>query len=189
MALTDKLTNIADAIRGKTGKTDPLTLDQMATEIAGITGGGGGSASSDFMISSVLSVTPVFDDTWATAEFTLASAKTAPFTVPNPLGAVPTQILVFKKNIDRSNLGGLVGGYNAGNIIDDSNDNRTLILSDTAQNKSKIPNDMIRLVSPTVYNFMNEASGGKATADNIYIRAGADKDVLWTAGDYVIGVK
>ena len=41
MALTDKLSAIADAIRGKTGKTEEMTLDQMATEIAGITGGGG----------------------------------------------------------------------------------------------------------------------------------------------------
>ena len=43
MALTEKLTGIADAIRGKTGKSEALTLDQMATEIAGIeTGGGSG---------------------------------------------------------------------------------------------------------------------------------------------------
>lgn len=42
MALTDKLTHIADAIRGKTGKTDSLTLDQMATEIAGIQAGADG---------------------------------------------------------------------------------------------------------------------------------------------------
>lgn len=41
MALTNKLTAIADAIRGKTGKTDGLTLDQMVTEIAGIQVGGG----------------------------------------------------------------------------------------------------------------------------------------------------
>ena len=40
MALTDKLINIADAIRGKTGKTDLLTLEQMATEIGEISGGG-----------------------------------------------------------------------------------------------------------------------------------------------------
>ena len=40
MALTDKLTAIANAIRAKTGKTGTLTLDQMPTEIAGITGGG-----------------------------------------------------------------------------------------------------------------------------------------------------
>lgn len=41
MALIDKLTAIADAIRGKTGGTDALTLDQMAMEIAGISGGTG----------------------------------------------------------------------------------------------------------------------------------------------------
>lgn len=41
MALTDKLRDIADAIRGKTGKTDTLTLDQMAMEIAGLKTGGG----------------------------------------------------------------------------------------------------------------------------------------------------
>ena len=34
--LTNKIKAIADAIRGKTGKTDGLTLDQMATEIANI---------------------------------------------------------------------------------------------------------------------------------------------------------
>ena len=43
MALTDKLTAIANAIREKTGNTELLTLDQMPTEIAGIeTGGGSG---------------------------------------------------------------------------------------------------------------------------------------------------
>lgn len=44
MALTDKLTAIGDAIRGKTGGTEPLTLDQMATEIANISSGGGGGS-------------------------------------------------------------------------------------------------------------------------------------------------
>ncbi len=36
MALIDKLTAIANAIRGKTGKSGNLTLDQMVTEITGI---------------------------------------------------------------------------------------------------------------------------------------------------------
>lgn len=36
MALIDKLTNIADSIREKTGKIDLLTLDQMPLEIANI---------------------------------------------------------------------------------------------------------------------------------------------------------
>lgn len=37
MALTDKLTDIADAIRSKTGKTGTMTLAEMPAEIAGIT--------------------------------------------------------------------------------------------------------------------------------------------------------
>ena len=41
MALIEKLTAIADAIRSKTGGTGELTLEQMATEIEGISTGGG----------------------------------------------------------------------------------------------------------------------------------------------------
>ena len=43
MALIDKLTAIADAVRGKTGGTGLLTLDDMAAAISGIPSGGGGS--------------------------------------------------------------------------------------------------------------------------------------------------
>ena len=39
MALTDKLKAIADAIRSKTGSTDSMTLDKMATEISNISTG------------------------------------------------------------------------------------------------------------------------------------------------------
>ena len=39
MALTNKLTAIADAIRSKTGSTNTMTLDEMATAIANITTG------------------------------------------------------------------------------------------------------------------------------------------------------
>ena len=40
MALIDKLTAIADAIRSKTGSTETMTLDEMVTAIANITTGG-----------------------------------------------------------------------------------------------------------------------------------------------------
>lgn len=43
-ALDTALTNIADAIRTKTGKTDPLTLEQMPSEIANIEAGADHSA-------------------------------------------------------------------------------------------------------------------------------------------------
>ena len=43
MALTDKLTAIADAIRAKDGTTGVMTLAEMPSKIAAIqTGGGGG---------------------------------------------------------------------------------------------------------------------------------------------------
>lgn len=42
MALTEKLTTIADAIRSKTGKSEAFSLEQMATEIADMETGGGG---------------------------------------------------------------------------------------------------------------------------------------------------
>ena len=41
MALTDKLTAIAEAIRGKTGGSDLLTLDEMAVAIEAIEAGAG----------------------------------------------------------------------------------------------------------------------------------------------------
>ena len=40
MALIDKLTAIADAVRGKTGGTNLMTLDGMAAAISGISSGG-----------------------------------------------------------------------------------------------------------------------------------------------------
>lgn len=53
MALINKLTAIADAIRSKTGKTGKLTLEQMASEIASIgTSGGGASFTLTFNIAS-----------------------------------------------------------------------------------------------------------------------------------------
>lgn len=49
MALTDKLTAIADAIRAKTGGTEAMTLDQMPPQIAGIQAGGGGIGAVKFI--------------------------------------------------------------------------------------------------------------------------------------------
>lgn len=42
-ALDSTLRDIAEAIRGKTGKNEPLTIDQMAAEITGIQAGTGGA--------------------------------------------------------------------------------------------------------------------------------------------------
>ena len=47
MALIDKLTAIANAIRSKTGSTDLMSLDDMPTAIEGIQSGGGGNPSAE----------------------------------------------------------------------------------------------------------------------------------------------
>lgn len=53
MALTEKLTAVADAIRGKTGRSEALTLEQMATEIAAIETGGGGYTVDDLCLDNI----------------------------------------------------------------------------------------------------------------------------------------
>ncbi len=84
MALTDKLTAIGDAIRGKTGSTDLLTLDGMAAAIAGIeTGGGGGDGLVYDMGEFVLDADTVSGNT---------------ISVPHNLGASPEFICVWTDN-------------------------------------------------------------------------------------------
>lgn len=56
MALTDKLTAIGNAIRGKTGRTEKLTLDEMVTAIEGIKSGGGGDEFSKFEIVKIMNI-------------------------------------------------------------------------------------------------------------------------------------
>lgn len=50
-ALDAAMTDIADAIRTKTGKTDPMTIEQMPSEIEGISGGGGGEVDENWKYS------------------------------------------------------------------------------------------------------------------------------------------
>ena len=71
--LVTKLTAIADAIRGKTGKTDGLTLDQMATEIAGIEAGGGGGGGMELIFETSFNVAASIT---STSKTTLATIQT-----------------------------------------------------------------------------------------------------------------
>ena len=80
-ALDAALVGIADAIRGKTGGTGKLTLDQMAAAITGIVAGGGGDGLAYDM-----------------GEFALdAGTKTVATVdgIPHALGAVPEFVLVW----------------------------------------------------------------------------------------------
>lgn len=191
MALIDKLTAIADTIRAKTGKTDGLTLDQMPTEIEGIQSGGGGETMRN-MVSEVLSLVPVFDDTWTTVKFTLASNQSGTgFTVPNPLGKEPGQIFVLKTDIDYTIGTHVIGGYNIGNITDDNYNNRTIRVTDDANmaGSIKLPTSLLRCIMVTNWNLQSTA-WGKSTADEIRIRSGGGAGTtLWVAGEYILAVK
>ena len=76
MALIEKLTALGDAVRDKTGETEPMTLDAMAQKIRDITTGGGSSAG-----------------VWQVAEGSF-SPTTKAWTVSHNIGVVPEIIVV-----------------------------------------------------------------------------------------------
>lgn len=61
MALTDKLTAIADAIRVKGGTTDLLTMDGMVEAINAIEAGGGATDVTDSVVSVAFSATNAYN--------------------------------------------------------------------------------------------------------------------------------
>ena len=85
--LDDALTVIANAIRGKTGGTGKLTLEEMPAAISGITAGGGGGGLA-------------YDG----GEFTLTTDTdghrgTIPALIPHALGAKPDFICVWTDDL------------------------------------------------------------------------------------------
>lgn len=106
MALTDKLTSIANAIREKTGNSDLLTLDEMASAISNIeTGGSGGSASS------------IRTGSFITGENTLE--------VSVDIGGICNNFVLFPMEIITGK------GVKAGNIIVGDNTNKYVYYSAT----------------------------------------------------------
>lgn len=98
MALTDKLTAIADAIRAKTGDSEKLSLDDMPTAIASIETGGGGGFDPEKMYAvrvdvpgrttvTVYTKTSVFGDP---TESTLSTSRT-----PETYTLQPTSFIAF----------------------------------------------------------------------------------------------
>jgi hypothetical protein len=86
MALTDKLTAIANAIRDKTGGTEPLTLDAMTEAIAGFGQGGGGGLAYDM----------------GEFIFSADANSSRSVSIPHSLGETPGFVLVWTD--DFSNL-------------------------------------------------------------------------------------
>ncbi len=73
-SLDTALTDIADSIRTKTGKTDPLTIEQMPSEIEGISGGGSSEIDENWKYATNISfANATLPDTF---EVTLPNGKT-----------------------------------------------------------------------------------------------------------------
>lgn len=126
MALTDKLTAIADAIRAKTGKTDSLTLEQMPGEIAGITGGGGGSSAD------VRYVTFVNDSTGESFVKPVAYGDDCVDVVAKGLWKTPTQESTAQYNYTFYGWGAEPGGAADANILKNITEDKTVYAIFTA---------------------------------------------------------
>lgn len=92
MAITEKLGAIADAIRGKTGKAEKMTLDQMPGEIEGIQAGGGDIVGDNSVPNSVAGMLYAI---------TSGTAKRGSFTLVSPLPKA--EHLVFATELERIN--------------------------------------------------------------------------------------
>ena len=101
------LTAIGNAIREKTGKTNKLTPAQMATEIAGITTGGGGDTPADLMRDTIETVT-FTDDTVLQNSFFSGKTALKTVTIPNTT-KVGEHVFKNCTGLEKVVLGKLVG--------------------------------------------------------------------------------
>lgn len=129
MALTDKLSAIADAIRAKTGKTDSMTLAQMPTEIASITTGGGGSSADE----RVKYVTFVYEENGETKEYSYPVIKGDTCHDPAALGLInPTKASTAQYNYTLYGWGASDGGAADANILKNITEDKTVYAIFTA---------------------------------------------------------
>ena len=77
MILIDRLTTIADSIRSKTGGTEKLTLDQIASEIIGLSGSVGGNSGGSMFSTTAVGILPVVYKGTASSEFSLSFESSA----------------------------------------------------------------------------------------------------------------
>ncbi|MBD5632445.1 MAG: hypothetical protein HDP34_04380 [Clostridia bacterium] len=92
MALTSKLSAIANAIRSKTGVNKKLSLEEMAAAINNINLSSGSSGDDCFGIKYIYSSTDTF---WNTYDFTTQIGRLASI----PLGEYPPDIFKINVNI------------------------------------------------------------------------------------------
>lgn len=133
---------------------------------------------------------------WVVGEFTLLSDVSSGYlTISNPAGQVPKEFVVFTKTLNKLveklqeiSYGDqvLVGGYNIGNILDDHDDNRTIIIRHP-EPKSQI--FCSYSMNSTEYNLVNASCPSVGTSENLYFRTGTQGQTKWYAGEYYVAVR
>lgn len=115
---TADLTNLADAIRAKTGSNATMTVAQMATAIASISGGGGSSSGGGWTPTTFTNITSEMEFSKYSAELDLT----------NYLGNSPFILCVvyIKSDMSSSSYGWCVYYYSGSNMnrivgVDESN--------------------------------------------------------------------
>lgn len=88
MALTDKLTAVANAIRVKTGKTEKMTLEQMSEEISEISGSSGNS-NFDKLVDGSITTADVSSGTTKIRDYAFSHCKSlTSVTIPNSVTSI-----------------------------------------------------------------------------------------------------
>ncbi len=176
MAITDKLASVADAIRGKTGKAEKMTLEQMPLEIASIVSGGGGLA---------------YDMGEFVLDADVANIATSNG-IPHQLGEVPDFVLIWTddfKDLSAENVNPYGHNVNVGYIWLNG-------LTGAAQRLTSVVNNEIAIFiamslangaySVTANNVTSTAYGMNAntfpTAEKISLTPNGSSTQKWKAG-------
>ena len=173
MALTDKLTAIADAIRAKTGGTDLLAFpDGFLQAIAAIeAGGGGGSAKI------------------VTETFTVAEDTSTPFEITHNLGSIPKIAICIREILSTS---GLMGeSYVSGELlfsyaVNGEKKGRAYKMSGTSDSAgSSIAVAQYSYATDftkTDESYLNGSSIGRCTETTAMLKPAYNSNVIFAAG-------
>lgn len=140
MALINKLTAIADAIREKTGTTDEMTLDAMASAIAGITTGSGGSGNNISCLDIKMPDTTKNLTHYYTIDTTNATELRFKYKRANPTGQTTSYANKWTLRVDF----GYAAGANSSNVL-------STLAVDSTTSSTTVVNAQYVAISDTEY--------------------------------------
>ena len=188
MALIDKLAAIANAIRGVTGGTAPLTLEDMVAEIGAISGNGDDSAIpfGEYFNITLPTKEKLIGLGYAVHEFTLVSTPSSIWTLPNPLGRMPEEIVALFR-ID-TGVADLIGSEYPVYAVN------TEFVNGSYTNQNTFSLDDVSYPDYAKHKTFSAGSyrwlAALPDSEKITLRSPADSVwVRWQPGEYILAVK